>query len=509
MNIVVCTHQVLLDALIHGFVHTEKMPLLVFDEAHHCVRSHPANKTMQNFYHAKRREGRRELPNILGLTASPVVRKEKTIEQNLSAISKTPKQNREELQRFVHGPDMAVLVHPEEQALPPRLLKWFSQLYSNLDIEQDPYVASLRSEDVEKYFKVRLSRKTYCQDQMKRFFRIAIERNNELGSWTSDLHICLCILGFQAQRQAAFSILEHMNEGEKGQEKALLEWQNLEAVMKEKYMDDMRHLEGIEKLEAAGHGHRQFLIESTGTLLRVEIGEGVVRVKDVISVATANEITKTLLTSVFPTRMKEVDGGFPLLFTPGETWAIRKAGWSICKTWHEGYLSRVKDHVVSNGRLAMAAQEIALDKYILTKASTVSSLTLAERNSMLLRAACDSPQLPTTPLNFAILETLIGHTSVCKRLLLEIVTYPSHLSIPNTPSYQRLEYLGDAILDYLATTTIFSFSALNATRDRFAALEPVIDAAFGHSLVYPWQAFAAFAPEKVFSDMIEAVLGAV
>lgn len=54
------------------------------------------------------------------------------------------------------------------------------------------------------------------------------------------------------------------------------------------------------------------------TLLRVEIGEGVGRVKDEISVATANEIKKFLLTSVFPTRMKEADGGFPLLFMPGE-----------------------------------------------------------------------------------------------------------------------------------------------------------------------------------------------
>ena len=54
------------------------------------------------------------------------------------------------------------------------------------------------------------------------------------------------------------------------------------------------------------------------TLLRVEIGEGVGRVKDEISVVTANKIIKVLLTSVFPTRIKEADSGFPLLFTPGE-----------------------------------------------------------------------------------------------------------------------------------------------------------------------------------------------
>ena len=67
------------------------------------------------------------------------------------------------------------------------------------------------------------------------------------------------------------------------------------------------------------------------------------------------------------------------------------------------------------------------------------------------------PTITDDPSNFAILETLIGHTFVCKRLLLEAVTHPSHLSVPSTPSYQGLEYLGDAILDYLVTTTVFSY----------------------------------------------------
>ena len=52
-------------------------------------------------------------------------------------------------------------------------------------------------------------------------------------------------------------------------------------------------------------------------------------------------------------------------------------------------------------------------------------------------------------------------------------------------------------------------SILSATRTRFAALEQIINAALSHGLVYPWRAFAAFAPEKVFSDMIEAVFSAV
>ena len=50
----------------------------------------------------------------------------------------------------------------------------------------------------------------------------------------------------------------------KGQEKTLLEWHKLEAEMKERYMDDMRYIEEIERLEAQEDGHREFIIESTG-----------------------------------------------------------------------------------------------------------------------------------------------------------------------------------------------------------------------------------------------------
>ena len=74
INIVVCTFQVLLDALIHGFMQMDKIALLVFDEAHHCVGGHPANRIMQNFYHVNKLERYGKLPSILGLTASPVVR---------------------------------------------------------------------------------------------------------------------------------------------------------------------------------------------------------------------------------------------------------------------------------------------------------------------------------------------------------------------------------------------------------------------------------------------------
>ena len=45
---------------------------------------------------------------------------------------------------------------------------------------------------------------------------------------------------------------------------AILDWQDLEAEMRQRYMDEMRRLQEIQALEGSGTGNREFLIESTG-----------------------------------------------------------------------------------------------------------------------------------------------------------------------------------------------------------------------------------------------------
>lgn len=74
IRVVVSTHAVLADALNHGFVQISQLSLIIFDEAHHCMRGHPANKIMQYHYHPRARLGPQAVPRILGLTASPIVR---------------------------------------------------------------------------------------------------------------------------------------------------------------------------------------------------------------------------------------------------------------------------------------------------------------------------------------------------------------------------------------------------------------------------------------------------
>lgn len=111
-TVVVSTHQILLDALTHGFVGIDSIGLLIFDEAHHCAGNHPANRIMQDFYHPNLH---RQVPSVLGLTASPIVKSKprqlQVIESNLNAISRTPILNREELMEHVHTPLLKKVTH--------------------------------------------------------------------------------------------------------------------------------------------------------------------------------------------------------------------------------------------------------------------------------------------------------------------------------------------------------------------------------------------------------------
>ncbi|EEB12371.1 dicer-1, putative [Pediculus humanus corporis] len=52
------------------------------------------------------------------------------------------------------------------------------------------------------------------------------------------------------------------------------------------------------------------------------------------------------------------------------------------------------------------------------------------------------------------LEETLGYTFKRKELLLEAITHPSYVRNRLTPCYQRLEFLGDAILDFLVTVYI-------------------------------------------------------
>ncbi|TGZ78436.1 P-loop containing nucleoside triphosphate hydrolase protein [Ascodesmis nigricans] len=185
--------------------------------------------------------------------------------------------------------------------------------------------------------------------------------------------------------------------------------------------------------------------------------------------------------------------------------------------YHEGYLSGHKDKVVSNTTLAEKSKENGMSKWINTAPFTalkwaphyrhqdptsstpkkLSTKVLADVIESLIGAAylssgfaaatevlktfkLSSLQFPWHPLEhritslistaatnasqysrrypsyFSDLEKIIGYTFRNRALLLEAITHVSYGGDSTNTSYQRLEFLGDSILDMLIVQTLYT-----------------------------------------------------
>lgn len=202
IRIVVSTSRILLDALVHGFVRMNRIALLVFDEAHHCMRSHDTNRIMQEFYHVDLSATKAaSLPHILGLSASPITNAKpgalEKLELNLNAICKAPTRHLEELQRYVHQPQMCKLTY--SNAIPPpfQALQDMQQLIMKYDISLDPYVKYLRRDESpqsqRKLQKVLMSGSTDSLKQLKSLLSRTVELHYQIGQWASTYFLNACL----------------------------------------------------------------------------------------------------------------------------------------------------------------------------------------------------------------------------------------------------------------------------------------------------------------------------
>ncbi|KJZ70376.1 hypothetical protein HIM_10220 [Hirsutella minnesotensis 3608] len=300
--------------------------------------------------------------------------------------------------------------------------------------------------------------------------------------------------------------------------------------------------------------------------------------------------------------------------------------------WPEGYLSAFRDSLVSNSRLCRAAIESGLSKFILTKQFTgkkwrpfyrrdyameseetkqevrMSTKTLADVIEALIGASyvdggilkamtCISTFLgermwkhisesrdhlfnltrvgDTLPPVLEPLEKLIGYSFQKKVLLIEAVTHASYVMDVGRRSYERLEFLGDAVLDSIIVTKLFSLepplphyrmhtfktamvngdflafvvmenglrlgknevmdvddscgestpslaawrfmrhasSAIGLEQERMQerhkAMRKEVLEAMEHGSRYPWALLARLQAKKFYSDIFEAILGAI
>ncbi|KAI0074129.1 P-loop containing nucleoside triphosphate hydrolase protein [Panus rudis PR-1116 ss-1] len=224
-RIMVTTPQILLDALSHGFVSLGEVSLLVFDEAHHAASGHPYNAIMSAFYFPlPLREGSNDQslgvrPMILGLTASPIYggnieKSFRTIESNLDCVIRSSRYNREELAQYVHRPVFKRVLYPLPEAYAYDEISWsgpsrniiaLNEVIRSLNIDEDPYVISLRQQlqklpqgiqraRIDQRLSKTIDKKdTFTHKGLRDFARTAADICWELGPWAADWYVAAVV----------------------------------------------------------------------------------------------------------------------------------------------------------------------------------------------------------------------------------------------------------------------------------------------------------------------------
>ncbi|KAK3650368.1 Dicer-like protein 2 [Elasticomyces elasticus] len=208
IRIVVGTPAVLKDALGHGFLRMSRIALLVFDEAHHCIKNHPMNAIMKNGYHPAKSRGE-SVPAVLGLTASPMINPKeggmKQLEENLDAFVVTPKQSLDELMRYVYPAHLEMLTYPastlDEYPGSRYLCQALNWAASNYNFATDPYVLDLCKYDDDRsrraLRKVLEARKTRCSEQLRMLNRRATTLYDQLGVGSASHYVRKCVERFK------------------------------------------------------------------------------------------------------------------------------------------------------------------------------------------------------------------------------------------------------------------------------------------------------------------------
>lgn len=137
---------------------------------------------MKEFYWENKAK-REQVPHILGLTASPVVRSEvsalEKLEQTLDAVCRSPTKHREELLACSQRPSLVSITFRPKQQLPEieytESIRKLVAARNKLNIMEDPFVVALihdRSDRARRQLaKALKQRSTYVQNCMKSFVR--------------------------------------------------------------------------------------------------------------------------------------------------------------------------------------------------------------------------------------------------------------------------------------------------------------------------------------------------
>lgn len=226
VRVVVGTPKVLEEALTHGFVQISNIVLLVFDEAHRCSKETPMNTIMQHFYHPTKAKGK-EVPNVLGLTASPIISEKsgtlETIEANLDAVTITPKRHRSELEAYVHPPELSRIVYADSTGLflqsGAPLCRALGRAVDSYDVSTDPWFKELSQygddKSRRKLEKLWLKPDTYCYKQLKALRTRSKALTEQLGISAAEWYVRQCIQRYNGAFRTEMPVLMDVGQEER------------------------------------------------------------------------------------------------------------------------------------------------------------------------------------------------------------------------------------------------------------------------------------------------------
>ena len=130
--------------------------------------------------------------------------------------------HREELLRHVVQPELIKLQYSSKSADPAEsaALQKLIEVYTNIDIEQDPYVIKLRADpsmrNSKQLKKALASGRTYCQEQLKSLCMKSVAIFEELGAWATQFYIYTSIEKFCSKTIVDdFFLLDALDDTEK------------------------------------------------------------------------------------------------------------------------------------------------------------------------------------------------------------------------------------------------------------------------------------------------------
>jgi ERCC4-related helicase len=230
-DVFISTPQIIHKILTIGYLKFSEIDLLIFDECHHTDKDHPYNLLMNEFYFFYKLKETENLPQILGLTASPLKKKIESDVQN-SAF--------ESLVNLAENLDSDFVIDPDLQALNDSILRSTIESIKEAEKEYIPVKCHLHCDEFDevanhlfKYLYGRLIDLAFENNEEYMNYRVEYEEYVRLKLQAQDLmefNQYLCSYKYLYELRKT-SFLFHVLEQLQKQIFMLLENVNFEAII--------------------------------------------------------------------------------------------------------------------------------------------------------------------------------------------------------------------------------------------------------------------------------------